>query len=66
MVLNWLIFALSLVNIGDAIDYGQNNKHKVNLGEIANETVIALLENGGKKAYPAILKLIPTFQYQKN
>lgn len=50
------------LNIGDAIEYGQNNPRSINLGALATDTIRILETFGGSKAFDAILKIIPTHQ----
>ena len=47
-------------DLGDKIDYGQ--RHNDNLGDLIQETLELLEENGGEDAFINIKYLIPTYQ----
>lgn len=54
------LLSILLVNIYDAIDYGQKNN--LNLGDLIDETLQCLEKYGGEDAFINIKYLVPTYE----
>jgi hypothetical protein len=59
VIINFYCY-LSVVNIGDAIDYGQ--RKKANIGDLIQDTLELFEKTGGEDAFINIKYMIPTYE----